>query len=487
MKFFTFYCNCKNSAFIRFIFLLTTVLFFSSCHKNEIVVDEPLLTKYNSIANPIAIVNASEDIDCYVDYSWGMGEGMKATAQFNAKLKDFLGGRKVSYYKVGASEIPPTIDINSAEANFLDPNNFKEPGSKLKIAIDKITSNKSKVSIFITDFERVEDVSLKQNLVGAPNPHPIEASAWAQNNFKDWLKEGNQIDIFAKQYQKPDFWFDNNHQKLYSNWIYTLVFTPNAVIKDENLFKTSVLKFLNDEYTNLNGGDSKHFTYTSNNFKIEQEKKDEAIGDANDNVVVQENITNTKENGFEFYYFKCSDMMSLNADETQKDKRVINKIKITSQVPCFSDIEYGLKVFDITQSLTNFSLSQNQEAPEVTSDAETGKKDTIANKPIIYNYEKGSPAENVFDFVYNVETNEIGIKLKPDFTGVTQNTIYQVDVIIKSAKLKDFSEENNVLKLGYAMNYSINSLSESVKRALADVSTSIENKVIYTIYIKIDK
>lgn len=59
-----------------------------------------------------------------------------------------------------------------------------------------------------------------------------------------------------------------------------------------------------------------------NNFKVEQEKKDDAIGNANDNVVVQEVITNTKDKGFEYYHFTCSDMMSLNADETQKDKNV---------------------------------------------------------------------------------------------------------------------------------------------------------------------
>ncbi len=465
---------------------LLAIVTMSSCGEDEIVIDESLLTKYYSIAQPSVDIKPLQEIDCYIDYSFGMGEGMKATTVFNNKLKDFLVGRKVNYYSVGASEDPPQIDLASAKSNFSDLNNFKEPGSKLKVAIDKITANKNKVSIFITDFERVENVSLQQDLNGAPASHPIDASAWAQNNFKDWLNAGNQIDIFAKQFYKPDFWFDKSHKTLYSNWIYTLVFTPDGIIKDEKLYKTSALKFLNDEYSGLNGSDSKHFTYTTNNFIIKQEKESDAIGDANDNLVVQENITATQYKGFEYYYFKSSDLLNFNTDESQNDKRIINKVTVTSLAPCFSEVQFSINVYDITQSLSGFAASQNQQAPEVISDIETGEKDTIANKPVQYKYQKGSPAGNVFDFVYNDATKEAGIKLKADFTGIEVTTIYQVDIVVKSVTLDDFIEEDTVLRLSYANGYFITSLGESIKRAMADESAAIENKVLYTIYIKID-
>jgi hypothetical protein len=470
------------------VFFYALCLAACSGSETELVIDESVLSAYQALANPKPAENPIEDIDCYLDYSYGMGEGMKATESLNSRLRNFLIGKKVSYYMVGASDVPPAIDINSKEANFLEMNNFTEPGSKLKAAIDKIILNVNKSSVFITDFERVDDVNLKQHLNNAPKPHPIDASAWALNDFKDWLMAGNQIDIFTKQFRKPDFWFGKKNKKdLSDNWIYTIVFTPDYIIRDETLYKQSVLKFLDDEYVNLNGSDTRHFTYTCNHFKIEQDKKDDAIGDANDNIVVQENMTNTKEKGFEYYNFLSSDLLNFNLDETQKDKRIINKVMITSHNTCFSAIEYGLKAYDITASLTDFFTSRTQEAPEVNSDEETGKKDTIANKPVNYTYKQGTPVNDIFDFVYNPDKHAIGIKLKPDFTGVEQNTVYQVDIVVKSGTLKNFSDEDNVLALNYSNGYKITSLGASLKLAMTEVATRMENKVLYTIYIKIDK
>ena len=472
---------------LRITFLICAGFLFNYCHHGDIPVDESLLTKYNEMANPQTSAKSSEDIDCYLDYSCGMGEGMKETSSINQKLIDFLGGRKVIYFKVGASDNPPVIDLTTPEASFLNLDNYKEPGSKLKVAVDKITQNKNKVSIFITDFERVEDINKVATFAGAPEPHPIDVLAWAQTNFKDWLLSGNQIDVFAKKFSKPDYWFDKNHKAVYDNWIYTLVFTPNAVIKNEILYKKSVLNFLNGEYQNLDGANSKHFTYSANNFKVEQEKKDTITGDANDNITVQDLHVNTMNKGFEYYEFKTKELVNLNNDNSQNDKRIINKVKLSSQMPCFTDMQYGIKVYDITQSLTDFYNSLNQEAPEVKSNPETGKKDTIKNKPIKYAYQKEQPVEGVFDFVYNLDTKEIGIKLKPDFTGVSSNTIYQVDLVVKSAKVKGQSDADNVLKLNYANGYTINSLGESIKFAMNDVAANIENKVLYTFYIKLDK
>jgi hypothetical protein len=482
MIFFT--SHRQNFSLTQISILLLAVVAMSSCGKDDIVIDETLLAKYDSISHPVAVSKPVDSIDCYLDYSYGMQEGMSASLASNFGLSNWLMGKKVNYYKIGASNTPLLINLNSPGTEFTDPANFKEAGSKLQVAIDKIVSNKNRVSLFITDFEKVDDVNSKHSIDNPPEPHPIDPKAWAQVSFREWLNAGNQIDIFAKKFSKSDFWFERNSKNLYPNWIYTLVFTPASIIGDENLYKISVLNSLSKEY--LNDNDSKHFTYTTNNFKIAQEKQNDAIGNANDNLVVQENITNTQDKGFEYYYFKSSDLLNFNTDESQKDKRIINKVTVTSLAPCFSDIKYGINVYDITKSLTDFSASQNQQAPEVISDAETGKKDTIANKPVQYQYQKGSPTENVFDFVYNDATKETGIKLKADFTGIEETTIYQVDIVVKSAKPYVFAEEDNVLQLTYAKGYVIKSLGESIKYAMADASAAMENKVLYTIYIKID-
>lgn len=479
----------KSIFWFKSLILIASATCFSSCGLwgNESNVDETLLAKYQQYAHPAVNAQLNDNIDCFVDYSCGMEEGMKATAAVNDKLKNFLGGKKVTYYKVGASDDPPAIDVNAVEGNFLNVDNFKQPGSKLKVAVDRITANKNKTGIFITDFERVEDAAIVQNLVGAPSPHPIDDKAWAQTNFREWLLAGNQIDIFAKQYSKPDYWFDKSYTTVYPNWIYTIVFTPNKIIKTEELYKTSVLKFLTDEYQKASDADSKHFSYTVNNFKIELGKTDDNIGNANDNLSPLALFVKSPETGFEFYEFKSADLVDFNADAESKDKRIINKVMVSSLASSFSDVQFGLKVYDVTHGLNVLDSTINQGAPEVSTNSENGKKDTIANKPIKYKFKQGNEINNVFDYVYNPTTKEAGIKLKPDFAGVEATTVYEIDIVVNSVKLKDFTDGENVLKLNYANGYNIKSLGESIKYAMNSAAATLNGKTLYTIYIKIDK
>jgi hypothetical protein len=443
-----------------------------------------LLTRYNDAASPPETTAPSNDIDCYLDYSGGMGEGMRATAEINANLKNFLGGRNVTYYKVGAPEDPPQININSPQANFNDLNNFKDPISKLKVALDRMTAQKNKVSLFITDFERIEDGSLRQKLPGAPAPHPIDASAWGQNDFKEWLLAGNQIDIFATPFTKPDYYFDKNHAKAYPNWIYTIVFTPGSIVNNDSAFKSSVASFLIDAYRSGNAKDSKHFAYTANAFKVEHGGVP-PNGDANDNVIVQEYFTSASSKGFEFYEFAAKDLAAFGADTSQQDKRIINKVRVASQVPFLSDVQFNIKVYDITDPLTNLFKAATQGLPQTTTDVETGKS-TVENKPIVATFDRGQAVDNVFDFVYNVSTNEVGIKVKPDFSGIGHTAIYKVDVIVASSTMKDFAESDQVMLLNYGRGYQIHSLADSIKFAVRDVAAAMNGKVLYTFYIKID-
>ena len=463
-----------GSYFIYFVILCISML--SSCNHDEVVIDENLLIQYNEIANPVKTIKNTEGIDCYIDYSDGMCDKIKSVSNYYLELTDFLKGKNnsVNFFKVGASDTTPKINIDSPESDFRNPKNYIDPVSKLHAAISKMTASKSKSSIFITDFEKIEGGKVISN-PQAPTPFlkMIDNTAWAQNDFIEWLMSGNQIDIFARKIVVKGL----------DNMLYTIVFTPDGVIKDEASYKKSVLKFLIDKKDD----NTIHTTYTANNFKIEQAGKDEAIGDANDNLIVQENITKTKDKGFEYYYFKSADLISLNTDESQKDKRIINKLKITSQLPNFTDIKFDIKSYDITSSITKLSKSLTQEAPEVDSNVETGVKDTIANKPIKFKYEKGNEVNDIFEFVYNTDTKETGIKIKPDFTGVTENLIYRIDIIVKTAKLQNFTVENTSFNLNYPSSFSINPLSRSLEYAMKDVSTNIEDRIIYSIYIKIDK
>ena len=178
-------------------------------------------------------------------------------------------------------------------------------------------------------------------------------------------------------------------------------------------------------------------------------------------------------------------MTAFSADATQQDKRIINKLRVTSQVPFLNDAQFNIKVYDITEPLTNLFKAATQGPPQTTTDVETGKS-TVANKPITVTFDRGQPVDSVFDFVYNVASHEIGIKLKSDFSGTGRTAVYKVDIVLGSSTIKDFAESDQVMLLNYGGGYQIHSLAESIKFAVRDVAASMNGKVLYTFYIKID-
>lgn len=452
------------------------------CGSDSVQVTPELITAYENLARPVSRDSVSASIDCYLDFSTGMGEGMRATAEINDRLKNFLAGRKVACYKVGASDDPPAIRLGTPEANFVDLRNFTEPASKLKVAVDRMTAYKNGVSFFISDFERVEDVSLRQNLPGAPAPHPIDASAWAQNQFREWLLAENRIDIFAAPYQKPDAWFDKTHKRTYPNWIYTVVLTPRQIARDSNVFKSSVAGFLLEEYVKRPPAGARHLELDPGAFIVEAVARGDN-GNANASLVVQETSATPANPRFEFYAFTSADLLRFAQDESQSDKRILT-IRLTSGVTFLSGVTYGIKVSDVTQALTTLDGQLHQGPPEVKKDVETGKADTVT-KPESPKFMPGTSADTVFDLVYNAETRELGIKLKPDYAGASQPVIYKIDVVVASSGLSEPIESDSVLALQYAGTYRIRALGESIHLAARDVVARLSEKVLHTFYVSI--
>lgn len=469
----------------RLSILMASLLILGwSCKDSTAVQVTPeLLAQYESLSHPTSAGKMEANIDCFLDFSTGMGEGMRATAAINDQLKNFLGGRTVTCYRVGAQDSPPVVALGSPEANFVDLKNFKEAGSKLKVAVDRMTAQKNRVSFFITDFERVDDVSLRQNLPGASAPHPIDASAWAQTAFREWLSNGNQIDIFAVPFQKPDFWFDPSHKRTYANWIYTIVLTPRAIATDSSTFKTSVAGFLQEQYRNNAPPGAHQLIYSAAAVDVARSTKT-ASGNANPAIIVQDSSTAAFDKGYEFYAFTTADLLKFAEDAAIKDKRLL-VLHVVSNIAFLTDAKYSITVNDVTQALTDMDKVTHQGAPEIRKDVETGKADTVANKPLTAKYDQGTTDEATFDAVYNPETKELGIKLKPDFSGVKEHTIYKIDVIIVSSTLVEHQDEDAVLTLQYAGGYRIRPLGESIHLALRDVAAQMNKRTLHTVYIDI--
>ena len=62
--------------------LILSIVFLNSCNNNSVIIDEALLDQYNQSANPTSSIKIDNGVDCYLDFSAGMGEGMKATENF---------------------------------------------------------------------------------------------------------------------------------------------------------------------------------------------------------------------------------------------------------------------------------------------------------------------------------------------------------------------------------------------------------------------
>jgi len=427
-----------------------------------------------------------ETIEAYIDYSAGMGEGMRSTAQFFDGLKNFLGGRKVTFYRVGADAEPAVIDINSPAANFVNLNNFTDRGSRLARPLERIVANPARSAVFITDFERVEDVNLHQTLPGAPAPHPIDASAWGQTMFKQWLATGNRLDVFARQYTKPDTWFDQQRKVEYQNWIYTIVFTPASVAQDSTRLRSSVLGFLLEEHARVASSTFRHFVYWREGAVVTA-KNDPTIGNANANLVPPSAfVVAATKPGFEYYEFSAKDLLALQRDVTQKDKRILNGVRDKIAVPLLASSQLGIVTWDVTSALETLESVRTQAAPEVETNVETGKTVTVKNPVRAPLYEPGDTVSGIFDFVYNQETSELGIKLDSTFAGVNAPTYYRVAVVFKDAVLRDMADEGEVLSLRYGAGYTVRALGESLKLASRDIVAGMRGKEVYVFYIKLN-
>lgn len=124
-----------------------------------------------------------------------MRDKMYEEVTFYNGLTDFLikEGNSVHYFKVGANDIPESID-NSPEKDFRNSKFYTEPLSN-KEPLANIVGDLNRTSVFITDFEKIDGSELNPKESGLLKQ--IDNRAWGTKYFKDWLIAGNQIDIFA--------------------------------------------------------------------------------------------------------------------------------------------------------------------------------------------------------------------------------------------------------------------------------------------------
>jgi hypothetical protein len=493
------------------LFFVTTAA--AACFDNKTVgADE--VKAYHEAMHPQTNVAVSEEIDAYFDYSLGMGEGMRATAVQNQALSDFLRGRRARYFRVGSSPEPELIpDMASPQATLLNLDNFRDIGSRLHRVIDMAVAAETRQSVFVTDFEATLDD--KVMTPGAPLPHRIDTKAWAQESFRRWLEAGHRIDVFARRYSKPDWWFSDG-KTLTDNWIYTIVFTPGPLMRDPKAYAGSLLAYLLEEQSRRESESERHFAYWADDFLIAARNNKDA-GNANPSSPVQEAAIGAWRPPFDFHRFSYKEIEQW-LEAASDDQRLLNGVTIEPRLAFARTVTLGLEVHDVTGVVTAISEAMEPPTPPDTLvDPETGAI-TLVDKatgeevsavpppppakgqvgpsaprgevsavpaPPPDNGQVGPSAPGVLVLVHNVATHEVGIKLDSTFTGPLVPTVYKADVIVEAVTLDDNPEAASVLSLSYSGGFRVNALGESLRLALRDVANAMRGKVLYSSYLGI--
>ena len=452
------------------------------------------IAAYHAAANPVESTRIEAGIDAYYDYSLGMGEGMRANAAMNQALSDFLRGRTVRYHRVGDTREPVLIsDMSSPQANLMNLNNFKEIGSTLSPVVDRAVAATTRQSVFVTDFEATSDASVLTP--GAPKPHRIDTKAWAQPAFRRWLESGHRIDVFARRYRKPDWWFGADPTVMLDNWIYTIVFTPAAILHDQKAYAASVLAFLLEDHARRASTDERHFAYWAGDVEIAV-RNDPTTGNANVTTPVLDVAVGGSRPGWDYHQFRAPALQEW-ASAPGDDQRILNGVSITPHLAFASAVALELNVTDVTQHVTALTEALAPAAPpDTVVDKETGRVrliDPSTGSTFVPRRADASPralpglpTPGVLAFVQNAKTHEVGIKLDPAFNGVNATTVYRADVVVQRVTLKDDRDEATVLTLAYSGGFRVAALRESLRLALRDVATAMKGRVLHSSYVRFD-
>jgi hypothetical protein len=321
------------------------------------------------------------------------------------------------FYNVGLGE-PYKI-----KGNILKPNHSKNPRqnsnytdaeSYLDDAIDSITNDYSSQSIFITDFELYKNGR-------------FDSTPWATLYFENWLLEGHEIDVFAKE-------FTNKNSR--PQYLYLILFTPKNYPTDEAV----ITRLKAEGYTKKT--DLEWFSFSDNLGEIEQN------GSYNKLIAPNQEFESDL---FAYYEF---DLLGI--------KPVLNNaplfknisFKNTSQV--YKDLRIDYELTDLTDSF-----------------AKKGKGENVD--------------KNVFDIGINnnKEVYEFEVKLSDKLNGLrNQRELYRIDFYLTDANA-GFNEErmDNILQWTDSNGTTFSSLNKSLQEAVTRVK--LEKKLLYTYYVEL--
>jgi hypothetical protein len=418
----------------------------------------------------------SDSLAVYIDYSSGMYEAMYTSLQ--SVVNDVLNAAKspkTTYFRVGAT-VPYRIDIEAKENIPSVTTNYVEKKSALDLPIERIIS-RNEQAVYITDFELVPT---GQKIFEGATPSGrvktwINPDAWAVEYFEKWLAKGNRIDIYASKFMR------NGTQP---QFLYTLIFTPKDAVNQEN----DLLKRLQDLDSKLSAN-LHHFVFQTANHSVVAETKnyDASNGGLHQNLAP---LDFALKPAFDFEYyqlgFKDIDKYIL-GEETEKDKRIIKNLYWQGEeknMVNFKDLQWKLKVFDMTETFGAYQQMEDQEPPKYDKDPETGDSTLVSGQTMAFKYIEGAERSEVFDLVVNKETKEFGLKIKSDYIKPSKKgELLRVELLLASANFEENADLAKVLQWKDKEGFMVRSLYESMVEAMKRVQ-KLNTKKLHTYYVQ---
>lgn len=436
----------KNTR-LAFIALLVSSLLACSKDPTHFAVEPKDLTTFHTqyVTNAEA-PQASDSVAVYIDYSKGMHEGVMAAVDFVKDVLTIVNSPKTVYYQVGTADLPPRIHITATDHIPWNLSNYAQTRSVLDEPIRQITHG-NRTGVFVTDFELVkgqQELQIVQN--GKTYQTSIDISAWAVNEFEDWLKAGNAIDVFAKPFDKSNSWVPQTQRQ----HLYTIIFTPKALTRQPAAL---INRLLAKGYGSRNG-DLVHFRFSAEDIALQARYQDKAnVGGATDNAVPD--VVQVQFPLFDYYQFNQKDLFKI-PEISPNDLRFLRHLFLANAPVNYPDLQLDAKVYDITAEYQKYYDAANPVEGE---------------KPARYSFTAPSPAEDVFTLRFDKTQKEIGLQLHPNFTGVEYRTLYKLDVVIKEARPQFDTRLLEALQWTDARGFTVPSLSASLTEALSRIST----------------
>lgn len=459
--------------------LLTVGVLMSlvSCKKSSYTDSDKLAQMHQIYAyQPEKNTKIVDSLEVYIDYSSGMYEAMYSSLQ--TSMNDIFTAAKspkTIYYRAGATT-PYKIDIEAKENIPSVTTNYTEKKSVLDAPIEMIIQ-RNRQAIFITDFEFVptgQKIFEGATATGRVKTW-INTDAWAVELFEKWLSKGNRLDIYAAKFMR------NGTQP---QFVYALVFTPKQLVNQEDNFLKRIADLDSKVSTNFY-----HFTFQSASQLIDKEQKEyDAMNGGLHQSLAPLDFVQKPAIDFEYYQlgFKDIDKYIL-GDETEKDKRILRKIYWKGAMENYKDLAWGLKVYDMTETFSAYQQMQDQEPPKYEIDPETGDSTLVAGQTMAFKYIEGKERKEVFDLVVNKDTQEFGLKLKPDFIKPDKDgELYRIELYLQNATFNENADLAKILQWQDKEGFMVSSLYKSVLEAMKRVEKT-NNKKLHTYYLQFQK